>query len=149
MIAPQLPTFSFEQAAERIDRFDVVVAGPGLAAEDVEAAVPLVSKASRVVLDAGGLTPEVIDAATDGGAEVVLTPHQGEFKRIAGVGGGAYSTRALANKRGLTVLLKGNPTLITDGGSPGGWSTPAVRNWPALGPGTCSRECSALCGLEV
>jgi NAD(P)H-hydrate epimerase len=117
-IAPELPTFGFEDAAERLDRFDVVVAGPGLAAEDTEAARPILEKASRVLLDAGGLLPELLDAALKGSGEVIITPHAGEFARVAGMGGGLYATRALARKKGITVLLKGNPTVITDGGPP-------------------------------
>jgi NAD(P)H-hydrate epimerase len=118
-IAPQLPTFSLEDAAERVDRFDVVVAGPGLAGEDVEAAVPIVRKASKVLLDAGGLLPEMLESALEGESEVLVTPHKGEFPRISGgVGGGAYSTRVLANRKDVTVLLKGNPTLVTDGDYP-------------------------------
>jgi len=113
--APQLPALDLAASAERVGRFDVVIAGPGLAAEDVAAALPVVRSASKVLLDAGGILPEVLDA-TDG--EVIATPHQGEFKRIAGVGGGAYSTRALAAGKGITVLLKGSPTLVTDGGLP-------------------------------
>lgn len=117
-IAPQLPTLDPESAAERLDRFHVLIAGPGLAVEDTDRFLPMISKASRVVLDAGGLIPELLEAATDGDAEVIVTPHAGEFERIAGVGGGAYSTRALAQSKGVVILLKGNPTLITDGGAP-------------------------------
>lgn len=118
-MAPQLPTLPPDEALERLDRFDVVVAGPGLAADDVESAIPIVRGASKVLLDAGGLLPEMLDAALEGDAEVVVTPHKGEFPRISGgVRGGAYSTRVLANRRGATVLLKGNPTLITDGDYP-------------------------------
>ncbi|MFQ5522451.1 MAG: NAD(P)H-hydrate dehydratase [Acidimicrobiia bacterium] len=117
-IAPELPTLDFEAAAERLDRFDVVVAGPGLAREDAETVVPIVEKASRVLLDAGGLIPELVDASVRGEAEVVVTPHQGEFRRLAGQGGGLFAVRALARKKGMLVLLKGNPTVVTDGGPP-------------------------------
>ena len=117
-IAPELPTLDFEMAAERLDRFDVVVAGPGLALEDAAAAIPIVEKAPRVLLDAGGLVPELLDASVRGDAQVVVTPHQGEFRRLTGQGGGLFSVRALARKRGVTVLLKGNPTVVTDGGPP-------------------------------
>jgi NAD(P)H-hydrate repair Nnr-like enzyme with NAD(P)H-hydrate dehydratase domain len=48
----------------------------------------------------------------------VLTPHAGEFERVTGRRGGTYSVRALAAKLGGVVLLKGNPTRISDGGLP-------------------------------
>ena len=117
-IAPQLPTFEMADAESRLDRFDVVIAGPGLAEADGDAARPLIAKAERVVLDAGGLTPELLAAATEGGAEVIVTPHAGEFTRLTGHGGGAYAARALARKHGVTVLFKGNPTIVSDGGIP-------------------------------
>jgi hydroxyethylthiazole kinase-like uncharacterized protein yjeF len=115
---PELLAQSLTGMQDQLDRFDVVVAGPGLDEPDHPDALPLVSKASKVLLDAGALTLEMLDAALEGGAEVVVTPHAGEFKRIAGVGGGEYAVRALATKKGITVLLKGNPTTICDGNAP-------------------------------
>lgn len=117
-LAPQLPTFSIDDARERLDRFDVVVAGPGLAERDAESIAPLLRASKKTLLDAGALTERLVDAASEGGGEVIITPHQGEFRRIAGMGGGAYSARAFARTRGVTVLLKGNPTLISDGDRP-------------------------------
>jgi len=116
--APELLTISFQDAEKDLDRFDVVIAGPGLIEPDREAAQPIVGKATRVVLDAGGLEPVLIDAAVEGGAELVMTPHAREFERVAGVEGGAFSARAYAERKGLTVLLKGNPTLVTEGSEP-------------------------------
>jgi NAD(P)H-hydrate epimerase len=117
-IAPELLTQSLTAVEERLDRFDVVIAGPGLDETDHGEVLPLVSKAGRVLLDAGALTPEMVDAASAGDAQVVITPHGGEFKRIAGVGGGEYAVRALASKKGIAVLLKGNPTVVSDGSAP-------------------------------
>ena len=71
-----------------------------------------------MVLDAGALTPEIVQLAKDGGADVIATPHAAEFERIAGRGGGSYSTRSYARSAGLVLLFKGNPTLVTDGGLP-------------------------------
>lgn len=118
LIAPELPTVEFGQAAEQVGRFDVVVAGPGLAEDDLAEARPVLAKAERVVLDAGGLTPATLEVAKEGGAEVVITPHDAEFARLAGVGAGSYSCRAFAAKEGITVLRKGSPTMISDGGLP-------------------------------
>jgi NAD(P)H-hydrate epimerase len=117
-IAPMIPALPIEEIAGRLDRFDVVIAGPGLAIDEVEMIKPVVRKSARVVLDAGGLVPELLDAALDGDGEVALTPHAAEFERLAGVGGGKYSVRSLAFRKGVTILYKGNPTMITDGGPP-------------------------------
>ena len=118
-MAPQLPTFAMDEVETRLDRFDVVVAGPGLAEGDAESIVPILQKSARVVLDAGALSLELLAAAKEGGAEVVITPHGGEFKRLTGgLGSGVYSTRAFATQHDITLLLKGSPTLITDGCRP-------------------------------
>lgn len=117
-LAPQVPSMSFDQARSMLDRFDVVVLGPGLGESVSRDASSIAGKARRVVIDAGGLLPEVIEAATKGGAEVIATPHAGEFKRIAGIGPGMFSTRSYAQKAKLTLLAKGNPTVVTDGGFP-------------------------------
>jgi ADP-dependent NAD(P)H-hydrate dehydratase / NAD(P)H-hydrate epimerase len=116
--APELLTMSFEEAEERLDRFDVVIVGPGLDESDSDAVIQILGKASRVLLDAGGLDSALLDAAAEGGTEVVVTPHAVEFQRVAGVGGGAFSVRSFAHKKGVVVLLKGNPTLISDGSEP-------------------------------
>jgi ADP-dependent NAD(P)H-hydrate dehydratase / NAD(P)H-hydrate epimerase len=117
-ITPELPALDFDQAVEHLHRFDVVVAGPGLADDDAPAARPIIAKAGRVVLDAGGLTPEGLKAAREGDAEVVITPHDAEFKRVAGVGAGIFAIRSFANSQDITVLRKGNPTMISEGGLP-------------------------------
>ena len=115
-MAPQLPTFAIAEVEERLDRFDVVVAGPGLAQADAESIVPILQKSPRVVLDAGALFPSLLAAAREGDAQVVITPHSGEFKRLSeGLSSGAFSTRAFASRHDITVLLKGSTTLITDG----------------------------------
>ena len=116
--APELLALSLEEAEEGLDRFDVVIVGPGLAPADRESVLAILGKASRVVLDAGGLESSLIDTAGEGGAGVVITPHAREFERVAGVEGGAFAARAYAEKKGITVLLKGNPTLISDGAEP-------------------------------
>lgn len=116
-IAPQVPTVPLG-AVDRPERFDVVVAGPGLAESDRSGVVALVAQAPKVVLDAGALVPEIVEAAHQGDAEVVVTPHAGEFKRLAGVGPGKFSTRSYAQRTGVILLSKGNPTTITDGDLP-------------------------------
>jgi hydroxyethylthiazole kinase-like uncharacterized protein yjeF len=58
------------------------------------------------------------DPATGVGNRTVLTPHAGEFKRLARRSPSYSEARKLANRIGATVLLKGNPTFVTDGGVP-------------------------------
>jgi NAD(P)H-hydrate repair Nnr-like enzyme with NAD(P)H-hydrate dehydratase domain len=63
----------------------------------------------------------------------VLTPHAGEFARLAGSPPGddrVAATRKLADRVGATVLLKGNVTIVAE---PGGrvYLNPAGQSWAA------------------
>lgn len=117
-IAPELPALTLDHAAERLSRFDVVVAGPGLSEDDAASVRPWLAKAERIVLDAGGLTPATLGAASEGGADIIVTPHDAEFLRVAGVGAGTFAIRSFAAREGVVVLRKGNPTMVSDGGLP-------------------------------
>lgn len=117
-VAPDLPALEIDSALDQLARFDVVVAGPGLSPDTATPLTPILEKAGNLVLDAGALTPKSLEAARVNDAEVVITPHDAEFVRVAGIGVGSYSVRSFARKMGLTVLRKGSPTMISDGGLP-------------------------------
>ena len=101
---------------------DAVLIGPGLGqSEDVLAVVRFVleNAACPVVVDADGIN--VLSAHRDivrgRTYPTILTPHDGEFRRLGGILGqdrGA-SAMALAEDVGCIVLLKGHETCVTDG----------------------------------
>jgi ADP-dependent NAD(P)H-hydrate dehydratase / NAD(P)H-hydrate epimerase len=66
-------------------------------------------------------------------APTLLTPHAGEFARLAGARPGedrVVACRKLADAFGATVLLKGNVTVIADPGGPV-YLNPAGQSWAA------------------
>ncbi|WP_018461400.1 bifunctional ADP-dependent NAD(P)H-hydrate dehydratase/NAD(P)H-hydrate epimerase [Thermus oshimai] len=73
------------------------------------------------VLDADALTLEVAEAYRRRGLPAVLTPHAGEAARLLGTtpeavaGDPLEAARALAERTGLTVVLKGAPTVVAEG----------------------------------
>jgi ADP-dependent NAD(P)H-hydrate dehydratase len=97
--------------------------GMGLAIQDVEAiklrVKSLLDRNVRVSLDASSLVKEILPIIE--GQNVVVTPHSGEFKRLFGESVGNDSTSRLATcekfakKHSLTVLLKGQEDIITNG----------------------------------
>ncbi|GAC1314810.1 MAG: NAD(P)H-hydrate dehydratase [Acidimicrobiales bacterium] len=105
-----------------LDRFRALVVGPGLGRADATATAVrrLVERAGLpVVVDADGLhalgQPGALRAA--GEAPVVLTPHDGEFTRLAGHAPGPdriAAGRALAARTGAVVLLKGPTTVVAE-----------------------------------
>lgn len=96
---------------ERASRATALLAGPGLAREgetlalvgDLLERLPL-----PVVLDADALQPGIIGR---GRHPRILTPHAGEYARIAG----SRTPRAFATETGAVVVCKGAPTRVTDG----------------------------------
>lgn len=104
--------------AEQQGRFGALVIGNGLGlAPDTRAEVRAAVAAAAVttVVDGDGLTALADDPATRLGPHVILTPHDGEFARLAGSAPGAdriAAARALAADRGCVVLLKGGPEIV-------------------------------------
>ena len=113
-----------EPVLDALDRFGALVVGPGLGGDDrTRAAVArLVAEAPvPVVIDAEALNalardPTPLRRRHDAGhPAAVLTPHEGEFARIAGAPTGAdriRSTRILAERAHAVVVLKGPATVI-------------------------------------
>jgi len=88
--------------------------GPLWAMRALEAGLP-------TVLDADALHLEVVAAYRRAGVKAVLTPHAGEAGRLLGRPPEEVSrnpleaARTLARETGLTVVLKGNPTVVAEG----------------------------------
>lgn len=102
-------------------RFDALVIGPGLGTDDATRAAVravLASVACPVVVDGDGLTALGLDAATvlaGRPGATVLTPHDGEMERLTGSRPGPdrlAAARALAERSGAVVLLKGPTTVV-------------------------------------
>lgn len=116
--------------------------GPGLGTDEaaVTALMFVLNSDLPVIVDADALTiladhPHLV-AERD--APTVLTPHAGEYARLAAgaglpdttvVGDRVAAARALAEALGATVLLKGNVTVIAEQGS--AYLSPAGGSWAA------------------
>jgi ADP-dependent NAD(P)H-hydrate dehydratase / NAD(P)H-hydrate epimerase len=118
-------------------RVQAWVVGPGLGTDDVGAGALwfALNTDLPVLVDADGLTilaahPDMVSGRR---APTLLTPHAGEFARLAGAPPGedrVGATRKLADALGVTVLLKGNVTVIADPGGPV-YLNPAGQSWAA------------------
>jgi ADP-dependent NAD(P)H-hydrate dehydratase / NAD(P)H-hydrate epimerase len=111
--------------------------GPGIGTDDTGAVALWFALDTDlpVVVDADALTilsahPDLVSGRR---APTVLTPHAGEFARLAGAPPGddrVAATRKLADQFGATVLLKGNVTVIAEPGGPV-YLNPAGASWAA------------------
>ena len=118
-------------------RVQAWVVGPGLGTDDAGASALWFALSSDlpVIVDADALTilaghPDLVAGRA---APTVLTPHAGEFARLAGSPPGEdriAATRSLADRLGATVLLKGNVTVIAEPGGPV-YLNSAGQSWAA------------------
>ena len=126
VVAKPLPAGGWSaEALAAVERMSAAAVGPGLGREEgtVEDARDFIARATTpLVVDADGLfalgkLDEARDVLSAREAPTVLTPHDGEFARLAGASVGADrigATRDLARKLGVTVLLKGSNTIVAD-----------------------------------
>ena len=100
-----------------VGRFAALAVGPGLGREEGTA------QEVRALVDGRGELPVVVDgdglhalgASPPLGPGVVLTPHDGEYERLAGRAPGddrLAAARSLAADTGAVVLLKGSTTVV-------------------------------------
>lgn len=115
----RLNTRAVPELLKRLEGCDACLAGPGLgrspAILDVVAAL-LSHAACPVILDADGINclEGNIDVLGQASCPVILTPHDGEFRRLGGDPAPERrygSARELARRWGVTVLLKGHRSL--------------------------------------
>jgi len=118
-----LSSDAWPQIEKMLPDMDAVLFGPGLGRS--EAILPLAERllctcGAPVVLDADGIN--AFEGHTDrlrgSSCPIVLTPHDGEFRRLGGNPDDPDRICAagdLAIRTGCTVLLKGYRTVVTDG----------------------------------
>jgi ADP-dependent NAD(P)H-hydrate dehydratase / NAD(P)H-hydrate epimerase len=131
---PEVVASPTPAAAGRVQAW---VVGPGLGTDETGAAALWFALESDlpVLVDADGLTilaahPDMLASRR---APTVLTPHAGEYARLAGAPPGddrIGATRKLADALGATVLLKGNVTVVAAPGGPV-YLNPAGQSWAA------------------
>jgi hydroxyethylthiazole kinase-like uncharacterized protein yjeF len=113
--APELLQYQITSLPER---FQVLLIGPGLGESHGDLVRRLlVEWRGPVVVDADALA--AIDPSKPARpGPLIVTPHHGEFRRLTGQEPTAEAAAELASAMGLVMLLKGNPTWVTDGSTP-------------------------------
>jgi NAD(P)H-hydrate epimerase len=122
---PEAITAAIAGMRERV----VLAIGPGLGTSDRARRIvaALLTAGRPIVLDADGLNCLALlgDSVKRIDAPAVLTPHPGEFKRLADASGIEHdathhavrprAAAALAERYGCTVVLKGSNTIVSEG----------------------------------
>lgn len=117
-----LSNLAVDKILQMLPQMDAVLIGPGLGQSDGTLTVlktVLAKFTGPVVIDADGinLLAGHIDLLRGRAASTILTPHEGEFSRIAGQAckDRVAEARAFAADNQVILLLKGHRTVITDG----------------------------------
>ena len=113
---------AIDEIKKRLPNMDAVLIGPGMgSSEDTFLIVKEVLSTfdGPVVLDADGINVLAghIDILRGRTGQTILTPHEGEFKRIGGSleNGRVEAAMQFAKDSKSILLLKGHNTVITDG----------------------------------
>ncbi len=117
MVRPIAAPEDFDRLLEdrRITAF-LIGPGAGTDEETRSRALSMLATGRATVIDADAITafqddPAMLDRAIAG--PCVMTPHDGEFRRVFDIGGDKLSrTRAAARRSGAVIVLKGPDTVI-------------------------------------
>lgn len=125
---------------EGADRFGALAVGPGLGRAERTAAEVQALVAGHgsvpIVVDGDGL--HALGPSPHVGTGVVLTPHDGEYERLAGQPPGGdrlLAARTLAASTGAVALLKGSTTVVADPGGAALLSTAGDARLATAGTG--------------
>lgn len=116
----------FDFLTNEINQYNSIAIGPGLGdnAETIELIKKLINKVNKdipLIIDADAL--RAIDKNNKYRKNIILTPHIGEFSRLTGLTREEITENPSdlaiewAEKLNCTIVLKGVPTIITDGES--------------------------------
>ena len=147
VVGRTIPATGWAQAVlDDMERCKALVVGPGLSRSDATRAAvrDLVARSPvPTLVDADGLfalgsAEEAAEVIAPRRAATVLTPHDGEFTRLAGGPPGADRLAAaqdLARRTGATVLLKGSTTIVAGPDGASRWSTSGDPRLATAGTG--------------
>ena len=118
----KLSVKALPEILRRLETADACLLGPGLGrSRELDALIPAIVENCRcpLVLDADGIN--AVSAHTDvlrgAACPLILTPHEGEFRRLTQKpeADRILGAMELAQNLGAVVLRKGHETVITDG----------------------------------
>jgi len=132
----KLTTGAADALLKWLPEIDALVLGPGMGRQNLDGVKKLVREIGlerkvKVSLDAEAQNVDIYNLIKH--KDCVTTPHPGEFKRVFGIDSGETlpakieTTSTKARDYGITIVLKGSESVITDGstifvnktGSPG------------------------------
>jgi hydroxyethylthiazole kinase-like uncharacterized protein yjeF len=117
------------------ERIGCLLVGPGMGDIPQVLALALTSKAPKVI-DADAIT-HMGDAERLKGQDAILTPHEGEFRRLFGEMEGSKPEQAFeaARRSGAVVVYKGGDTVVASPDGRIGFRPPAPASLASAGTG--------------
>ncbi len=116
-----LPAASWaREAGLGLERFHALLVGPGLGSGQLRELVSLIESMADlpipIVVDGDALALDLLEVLRDRSAPTVITPHDGEWRRLGGSDSPdrISAVREFASAYSLTVLRKGPSTVVAD-----------------------------------
>ncbi len=107
-----------EYFIEDLLKADCIIIGPGMGESEYErSTMEKIIEAANVplILDASAIMILKNNEKNSMGKEIIITPHKGEFTRLTGLDPTKENAEITAKKLGITIFLKGQSDIITDG----------------------------------
>ena len=119
------------EAAGNVDRLQAVLLGPGLGRDDLASVHDVLAIHLALVIDGDALVPELMTELSARPSPTVLTPHDGEWRRLGGDPSPdrIAATVDMARSTGAVVVRKGPTTVVA---SPSGRARIVSAGTPAL-----------------
>jgi ADP-dependent NAD(P)H-hydrate dehydratase / NAD(P)H-hydrate epimerase len=119
------------EAVGNIDRLQAVLLGPGLGRDDLASVQDVLAIHLALVIDGDALVPELMTGLSARPSPTVLTPHDGEWRRLGGDPSPdrIAATVDMARSTGAVVVRKGPTTVVA---SPSGRARIVSVGTPAL-----------------
>lgn len=102
------------EAASNVDRLQAILLGPGLGRDDLQSVHDVLAVNLPLVVDGDALVAELMPALPGRTAATVLTPHDGEWRRLGGdpSSNRIAATLDMARSTGAVVVRKGPTTIV-------------------------------------
>jgi len=105
-----------QDALAGLEKCRCLLIGPGLGRSHQHEILALADAPVPLVVDGDALVPEMLALLRSRDASTVITPHDGEWRRLGGSGASDRigATRDFAIAHGVTVMRKGPTTIVAD-----------------------------------
>ena len=113
---PEAIVVDKRNASKIVEKSDAVLFGIGLGSAKVPRR--LLYSARKLIIDGDGLKylkADLLNSRSKLPKDVMITPHEGEFRMLFGKEGSVENVKKIAKELNLVIVKKGRPDIVSDG----------------------------------